>query len=85
MTAQNSAYLLELAAKCEAAEGPDRELDCLIFEWARPDLDPAVDLYRDDAGALSLKDRVVCSASTPALALTSACLKALAVEEDGHG
>lgn len=28
--------LLDLAARCEAAEGPDRELDCLIRETLDP-------------------------------------------------
>lgn len=33
--------LLELADRCEKAVGPDREIDCLIFEWLNSAYTPA--------------------------------------------
>jgi hypothetical protein len=34
--------LLDLASRCEAATGPDREIDCLIHEWRFTELTPAM-------------------------------------------
>lgn len=119
MKAENATILRELAAKCEAAEGPDRELDALIAPIAREDviawptgglarklhngkhavhsadrftasLDAAKALadgrriilnIAEDEITTAIVDGTEATAFTPALALTSACLKALASME----